>query len=145
MLREPGVSKDSICGRNVVRLVLTGLAVIALLANAPVAAQEISGQIRGVVMDAQGAVVPRATVTATHVATNTVYRTTTSNEGAFVLPNVRLGQYAVAVEGQGFRRTLVQNVSVEVGGIADLNVALQAGAVDEQVEVSASAAQEAIN
>lgn len=145
MLREPGVSKASICGTNFVRLVLIELAVVALLANAPVAAQEISGQIRGVVVDAQGAVVPRATVTATHVATNTAYRTTTSNEGAFVLPNVRLGQYAVAVEGQGFRRTLVQNVNVEVGGIADLNVALQAGAVDEQVEVSASAAQEAIN
>ncbi|MGH9936659.1 MAG: carboxypeptidase-like regulatory domain-containing protein, partial [Blastocatellia bacterium] len=126
MLREPNASKTLICGRNVVRLVLIGLAVVALLANAPVAAQEISGQIRGVVLDAQGAVVPRAAVTATHVATNTAYRTTTGSEGAFVLPNVRLGYYAVTVEGQGFRRTLVQNVNVEVGGIADLNVTLQA-------------------
>lgn len=111
----------------------------------PVAAQELNGQIRGTVLDAQGAVVPGANVTATHVATNTVYNATTTGSGVFTMPNVRLGLYSVAAEAAGFRRTLVQNVSIETGQIADVKITLQVGAAQEEITVSAEAAQEILN
>src|SRR5687768_4019141 len=125
--------------------VSVGLLLLVLLVRAPVAAQDISGQIKGTVVDPQGAVVPGANVTATHADTNTPYNATTNSEGTFVLPKVRLGRYTVAVEAARFRRTIVQDVIVEVGGIADINVTLQVGSISEHIEISAANAQEIIN
>ena len=119
--------------------------VFLLFVCAPVSAQETSGQLKGTVVDAQGAVVAGATVSATHVATSADYQATTNSDGTFVFPGVRLGRYTVAVEAPGFRRTVVQDVNVEIGGIADLNVTMQVGNVSEQVDVTAGEAQEVIN
>lgn len=133
---------------NCKAIVRTAIAFVLMMLWANVCfvvAQEISGQIKGTVVDEKGAVVPGASVTATHVETNTSYQATTNSEGTFVLPNVRLGRYSVAVEAPNFQRTLVQNVNVEVGGIADLNVTLQVGSIQEQIEIMAGEAQEIIN
>lgn len=127
------------------RPVLAALATI-LFAAAPLLAQgELTGAIEGTVRDELKAVVPGASVTATHVATNTVYHATTSAVGRFVIPKVRLGRYTIAVEMTGFRRAIVEDVIVEVGGVADVNVTLQVGAVEEEIVVTAEAAQELIN
>lgn len=124
--------------------VLSSLLTLSFL-TLPVVAQELNGQIRGTVLDTQGAVVPGANVTATHVATNTVYNATTTGSGVFTIPNVRLGLYNVTAEATGFRRTLVQNVSIETGQIADVKITLQVGAAQEEITVSAEAAQEILN
>ncbi len=125
-------------------LVFNGFLLLLFL-SVPVAAQELNGQMRGTVLDAQGAVIAGAQVTATHVATNTVYNATSTGSGAFTIPNVRLGLYNVTAEATGFRRTLVQNVSIETGQIADVKITLQVGATQDEVTVSAEAAQEILN
>ena len=125
---------------------LTALTFLTLfLLSVPVIAQDISGQLKGIVTDQQGAVVVGANVTATHVETNTSQNVITNSEGQFIFPKVRLGRYTVTVEAASFRRALVQDVVVEVGGIADLNVPLQVGSLSEQIEITAGAAQEVIN
>ncbi|MCI0491271.1 MAG: TonB-dependent receptor [Blastocatellia bacterium] len=131
--------------RGVIKRTLIGLLVIMLSANGVFAMQEINGQIRGTVKDEQGAVLAGASVTATHLATNTVYRATSSGAGLFTMPSVRLGRYNVVLEAANFRRTVIQDVNVEVGTTATLNVTLQVGTVQEEVQVTAGETQEVIN
>lgn len=113
--------------------------------NGVVIGQELSGQIKGIVTDPQGAVISGAQVTATHNQTNTVYRGATSARGEFLFANVRLGRYSVAVVANSFRRTIVQDVVVEVGGTAQLSVTLEVGTVQEEVTVTGDVAQEILN
>ncbi|MFQ5926326.1 MAG: carboxypeptidase regulatory-like domain-containing protein, partial [Terriglobia bacterium] len=127
--------------RSVVALVV----VLAVSAGALVAQVELAGRIEGVVMDESKAVIPGASVTATHVATNTVYRATTTAVGRFTIPSVRRGLYTVVVEAPGFRRQVVTDVLVEVGGTADLNITMEVGAVEEEVTVTAETTQEVVN
>jgi len=47
-------------------------------------------------------VVPNATVTATHVATNTIKSVSTDSSGSYELPNLLPGAYNVAVRAAGF-------------------------------------------
>ncbi len=132
-------------GRGVLVQLVIGLAAILVLASGSLTAQELTGRLDGTVMDATKAVLPGAAVTATHVATNTVYTSTTSSNGRFTFPNVRLGRYTVAVEATGFRRSLVREVLIEVGRSATLNITMQIGNLQEEVEIDASLAQEIVN
>ena len=68
---------------------------IAVWATAalPVSAQITTGTISGAVKDAQGAVVPGATVTLVSAARGTTTETQTNTDGDFVFPNVTAGTY----------------------------------------------------
>src|SRR5262249_10733086 len=140
---------DQLCyfvsGRDALNVTILVFAALISMTGLAISAQELSGQIKGTVVDSNGASIPRAKVSATHVETNSVYRATTSDDGAFAIPSVRLGRYTVAVEATDFRRVVIRDVKVEVGGIAQLTVTLQVGSVQEQVEIMGSEAQEVIN
>jgi len=115
------------------------------MAAGSIVAQEVTGRFDGTVKDETKAVIPGAKVTATHTATNTVYTATTTANGRFTIPQVRLGTFTVAVEAPNFRRTLVKDVTVEVGKSSTLNITMQVGGVQEEVIVDASQAQELVN
>ena len=77
--------------RKLLRFVRTAMfAVLAAVIGAPLAhAQGVTtGAIAGVVADAQGAVVPGATVTAVHQPSGTSYEAVTQADGRFVLPGI---------------------------------------------------------
>ncbi len=124
---------------------LLALALSLFVAAGMLVAQELAGRIQGSVADATGAVIPGANVTATHVATNTIYRGTTSRVGQFVIPSVRLGRYTIAVEASGFGRGVVTDVLVQVGRTASVNITLEVGALEVETVVTADTAQEIIN
>jgi len=126
------------------RRVVMGL-VLLLLVPGLALGQELTGGITGTVKDQQGLVIPGANVTARHVETNIVYRATTTGLGRFVIPKVRLGNYTLTVESQGFRRAVVTGVRAEVGGVANVSIALQLGEVTQEVTVSADVSQELLN
>ena len=85
------------------RLLAAGaLAVIALLVTTPVLAQAPVGTISGVVTDTSGAVLKGATVTATSVSTGGDRVTTTNDQGFFVIPSLKPGEYVLTVVHQGF-------------------------------------------
>ncbi|MFQ5929861.1 MAG: carboxypeptidase-like regulatory domain-containing protein, partial [Acidobacteriota bacterium] len=121
------------------------LAATLLLMAGSLMAQELTGRITGTVTDEQGAFMPGAEVTATHVETNYVYRAVTLDTGRFTMPKVRLGRYTVAAEMAGFRRAVVQDVIVEVGGTASLRITLQVGEIQEEITVTAETTQELVN
>src|SRR5262249_39137332 len=67
---------------------------LSLLAAAPLAAQTVTtGNITGVVTDAQGGVLPGAMVTATHSDTGTSYEAVAGAVGHNCLLKLRLGLY----------------------------------------------------
>src|SRR5690348_17019369 len=78
------------------------LAAVALAL--PAWPQASTGSVRGTVRDQTAAVVPRAAVTLTGVATNLSSRTTANEVGFYEFQGVVPGQYRLAVEAPGMQR-----------------------------------------
>ena len=70
------------------------LLLFLLAVAAPADAQITPARIEGFVTDPSGAVVPGATVTATHTGTNESRATVTGSRGGYLLSNLPLGAYA---------------------------------------------------
>ena len=76
---------------------------LSVLAAASATAQDPRGAITGHINDTSGGRLPGVTVTATNVATNVGSTTVTNNEGAYTIPYLTAGLYAVRVELSGFK------------------------------------------
>jgi len=121
------------------------VAVVALaLFSFTTLGQATRGSLSGLISDQNGAAVSGAKVGAKHVTTGEEFQATTDAQGAFVFPSLPLGQFAVTIEAAGFKRSEVQNVTLEVGTPAKLSVALEVGQVSEAVVVTGEA-QEVVN
>src|SRR5688572_31763649 len=98
-----------------------------------------SGDVKGTLRDAQGAVIVGAQITVTHIETGAVRTATSNEEGQYLLLSLRPGQYSVRTEFMGFTPQLVPMVDVVVGQTVVLDFSLEVGSVTETVTVSASA------
>src|ERR1700730_16707115 len=85
-------------------------------------AQVEQGAITGAVVDATGASIPSAKVTATNQATGTVAKAETTEDGYYKLPYLAAGKYNLTVEKAGFSVNRVADVPVLVGQIATINI-----------------------
>lgn len=99
------------------------------------------GSASGVVVDPSGAAVANARVEITNTATGVSQVTTSTSAGQFVFPVLPVGTYTLSVAAQGFRKAVVNGVTVALDQTTNANVTLQIGNVQQQVEVSASTAQ----
>ncbi|MBS1796569.1 MAG: TonB-dependent receptor [Acidobacteria bacterium] len=102
--------------------------------------QASTGQITGVVSDANGAVVPNATVTLVSKDTNATQTATTTEEGLYRFVLLRPGDYTIKVAAASFAEQTL-TVTVFVGRTVDANVTLGAGTVGAQVTVTAEGVQ----
>jgi len=120
-------------------LVVTFVAVV-LCATFTLAQGIVTGSISGVVQDQQGAVVPNANVTVTHLTTNRVFTTQTTSAGIIALRDLPTGSYNVKIEAANFRAYEAKNLTVSVGKDTGLGtVQLQLGASSESVTVEGTA------
>lgn len=104
------------------------------------AAQEITGDIRGVVKDPTGAVIPGAKVTVTNTERNANVRTlTTGADGSYVAPYLPVGHYQISVEAKGFKRLVVNDIVLNVNDHRIVDAQLQLGGTDQVVNVQESA------
>ena len=97
------------------------------------------GTILGTVKDNSGAVVTKASVDVTNVATNVTQHTETTSSGDFTVPYLAPGTYRVTVQSAGFQKSVLDNIGLVVGQEARADVTLKAGAVTESVSVEANA------
>jgi hypothetical protein len=95
-----------------------------------------SGTIRGVVTDPSGAAVAQATVTATDDARHIPHTAQTDGNGVYVLSNLPIGNYEVAIESTGFKKLVQQNVRLNADSTATADAALQIGETQEAVTVT---------
>ncbi len=123
------------------RLVVAAVAFAALVAAAPLpaAAQAGRSEINGTIFDTAKAVIPGATVTATHEATGLVRTFTSGEDGRFVIATLTPGTYTIAVELAGFQTTTRQGVAVGVGQELTLDFTLSVAALQESLTVTAEA------
>lgn len=113
--------------------------VLAVLGASAVSAQ-ITGEIRGLVVDSTGASMPRAKVVVTSVATGAVRTLETDAEGRFAAPLLSIGEYDVKAEATGFR-TLTSRAEVKTGEIATVRFNMEVGQVSENVTVLGAVSQ----
>jgi len=121
---------------------LMPMALAAIMALAGLAAAQTggTGNITGVVSDANGSVVKGATVTLTSKATNQSQTITTSDDGIYNFVLLRPGVYTVKTTASSFGASTLE-VEVQVGRTTDANVTLTAAGVNAVVEVSADKIQ----
>lgn len=120
-------------------------AVAAILAVAmhatPSAAQgATTAGLTGVVKDAQGAVVPGASVVAVHQPSGTEYVAVSAGDGRYTLAGMRVGgPYKVTAELSGFSTAERDNVTLQLGVTQDMDFDLKLANVSETVQVVAEA------
>jgi len=125
------------------RQACTGLAVaLTLLARAvPTTAQVATGTVSGTVKDAQGGVIPGATVTLTNERQGTALAPAVTNySGDYVFPNVRTGTYTIEVAMAGFANSKRTGVAVSAGDrVAVQTFTLEVAGAAGLVKVTAAA------
>src|SRR5580704_8667254 len=117
-------------------IIFSGLNLVSL----NVAGQQITGSIRGSVLDPSGAIVQSARVTAKQIETGLTRAAVTDRQGAYVLVELPIGHYQVEVHARGFQKYLQQGISLDVNETATVSIHLKVGAETQQVEVRADAA-----
>ena len=113
------------------------LALFVLSTAATSFSQSSRGTIAGTILDASGAAVQGATITATGVETGAVYKTTSTDTGAYRIPEMQLGTYNISVAATGFKTSEQKGVVVQINTTSSLDVTLEPGEVTQTVTVNA--------
>jgi hypothetical protein len=95
-----------------------------------------TGTIQGRVIDAQGAVLPGVTVTASSPSMLGQQTTVTSETGNYRFPAVPPGNYTVTFELAGFNSIRREGIQITLGFTANVNVELQLATLQETVTVT---------
>jgi hypothetical protein len=96
-----------------------------------------SSAISGTVLDASGAALSGAAITATEVDTKAVRTVQTNQDGRFLFSQVNPGTYTVSVRAPGFAEQVSQPVTVEVSRTVALSFNLAVSSASQTVEVTA--------
>ena len=117
---------------------IAALFAFLVFVDAPTAvAQTFRGSIQGTITDSTGAAVAGAQVKVFSTATGLSRTVIANDRGEYAASELPLGTYSVTVEKQGFRTTTLTQIPVSVGSPTRADVKLDAGAVQEVVEVNA--------
>ena len=125
--------------RTVQRLSVVAIACLILGASTPTFAQGGRAEINGTVMDAQKAVLPGATVTATNEDTGLVRESVADATGRFVMPSLLPGTYTVKADLSGFQPMVRAGLVVRVGEELTITLTLPIAGVAETLTVTAEA------
>jgi outer membrane receptor protein involved in Fe transport len=124
-------------GQLVRWLTLVGLPLLCWV-TAP--AQFTEGTIVGHVSDSSGAAVVGAKVQVTNVSTGISTETETDSSGFYRALHLQPGNYSVTVTAAGFKKTVLENIQVNVNNTTRADAQLKPGQVVETVEVTGAAA-----
>src|SRR5205814_7203276 len=118
-----------------------GIGLLVILATALPAlsqTQITTGTIQGTVTDANGAIVPGASVEIKNLDTNLTRTLTTDEGGRFVALALPPGPYSVTVSKQGFATAVAERLDLTVGHALNLPVAMKVSQVQERVTINAT-------
>jgi hypothetical protein len=111
---------------------------MALAVAASAAAQQGTTELRGRVLDPQGAVLPGATLVVKNQETGNVRETVSGQDGTFIASGLVPGTYQVSAELQGYKKFERKDLRLEVGRTASIDVPMQIGGVEETINVTAA-------
>lgn len=98
-----------------------------------------SGTIAGRILDASGASLGGAHVTAISRGTGLQLQTASNSDGLYNLPLCEVGTYTLRVFHDGFKITEVRNLVVQIAQTTTVDVSLAVGTLAQQVVVEANA------
>ena len=115
------------------------LALAFLIASTSAAHAQIAseGSIRGVVKDAQGAVLPGVTITATSLTVAGLRTTMSDAQGDYRLTDLPPGEYTITGELQGFSKISRASIVIRAGLNLSVDLTLQVGSLQEVITVAA--------
>src|SRR5258708_5486169 len=111
------------------------LVLLVIASFTPVMGQSSSASLSGTVHDANGAVVPNASVSVADAPRGLKRQTTTNENGYFSVVLLPPSTYTVTVEQSGFAPVEVQNIILNGNDQKSLRIELKVGAVGATVEV----------
>jgi hypothetical protein len=118
---------------------LIAAVLVALSAPALLFAQgATTSALTGTVIDAAGGVIPGATVTVKSIEMGTTYEAVSNSSGAFSVPALNPGNYAVSVVLMGFKTAQVDGVRIQPGAPTSITVTLEVGSLTETVIVEST-------
>src|SRR5713101_3630170 len=122
------------------RVVVLLLAVLAFVLSCAIGAraQVTTADVRGTIMDEQGAAVAGADVTITSSNTGYTRSMKSASDGSYSFTELPLGTYRIHVTHAGFKTETQTGVVLHVNDSLVLNVGLKVGAISESVTVEAS-------
>jgi Carboxypeptidase regulatory-like domain len=104
----------------------------------PLQAQTSQGQISGNVTDATGSVIPGAALTITDVGTEAVHTIVTDSSGFYVVTNLPIGDYTVAVSKAGFTGEKRTGITMTADAHVTADFSIKVGGATELVTVTAT-------
>lgn len=114
---------------------LSCLALITLLSG--IGHAQFRAGVQGSISDGAGGLVPGAMVVLTNKETAQTQQTETNNEGLYRFSNLGPGLYSIAVEKQGYKKTVVDEVKVDAESVRGQDVVLETGGISETVTIEA--------
>ncbi len=122
---------------TVLRLALT----VALSAGFALS-QQNTGSITGAITDPSGSAVPGANVSIIFSERNAVVRTAkTDDSGSYSAPLLETGEYSVSVEAKGFKKSVRNQIKLNVTDALTVNIALELGDATQTITVESSPVQ----
>ena len=114
------------------------LCAIAILLGVTITtfSQGNAGRILGTVSDQTGGAIAGATVTVTDTARNATRTLTTDASGSYNAPDLTPSTYLIRAEAKGFKALERQNIVIEVGQDARVDLVLQPGEQTQTVTVT---------
>jgi hypothetical protein len=126
---------------NSIKFLIWGVFCFVLtVGQASAQSQGSTGTITGIVSDANGAVIPNASVELTSKATNATQTTNSNDDGIYRFVLLQPGTYSVKASSGSFAPQTLE-VTVQVGRTIDANFTLGASGVSAEVTVTADGIQ----
>lgn len=115
---------------------LSLMATVMLVGVQLIAAQETRGTIRGIVTDPNGQAVPNASVQVIDPARGGRRTFTSNGEGLYQATYLTPGFYQIVVEAAGFKKSIRDNVELQIGAAIQADIKLEVGGASETVTVT---------
>jgi Carboxypeptidase regulatory-like domain/TonB dependent receptor-like, beta-barrel len=119
------------------RLALLLASALVGFGASPALAQLEQGRLTGIVSDAQGAILPGVTVTATSPSLIGNQVAVTEPDGRFLFPSLPSGTYTLTFDLQGFKQVKRENIVLTLGRTFTVDMKLEVASVQESVTVTA--------
>lgn len=131
-MTSAGSRNSGLIGKSLVIILCLVIGTVSAIAQSQVAAADL----KGTVVDPNGAVIPGANVTVRNLGTNISRSTTSDANGAYSFVAIPPGDYEITSQASGFKKVSITPLKLAIGQSAELKVTMEVGAQDAVVTVT---------
>ena len=123
---------------SLVRIMACGLFLLFALTTAHA---QFKAGVQGTISDSAGGLVPDAKITLKNTETSVTQEVTSNGEGFYRISGLAPGKYVLMVERAGYKKSLLENVTVGAESVQGVDVILEIGEVTATVTVTSETVQ----